>query len=222
MKRLVAMLILVMGLSGIPFTAFATPIQIDKTATFGSTTSGVSGVLGSQSLTVVANTAFDITVSVFDDGTHGDLTGFGFGFSLTNGSSPLATNISFNGYSVASPFDDVSGLLGLPPHQMAGLYDPADPSNAGMEVLLATLSFSSGALSGGSASLDINGLFNNFDSGLFYVEGSSGSGVTEYDGSLTGSLAINVIDAAQIPEPATLMLFGLGLLGLTRAGRKHG
>jgi len=149
---------------------------------------------------ITVGESFDVEVSVYDDGALGDLTGFGFdvdpAFSLTL--------FSFDSYAVGPDFTDqgmgsyVAGLNWL-------------NFNAGQDVLLATLSFTAGALPG-TDTLEIEGIFDGWDHGLYYVFGDEGiSGAIDIDINRTGQA---------VPEPATMFLLGSGLFGLAGFRKK--
>jgi hypothetical protein len=83
---------------------------------------------------------FNVDVSVYDDGTLGDLTSFGFDVD------PWASLslFSYDGYTVASDFEDLGYNYDdtLPDNYVGGWYTGL--GNAGQNVLLANLSFTAG------------------------------------------------------------------------------
>jgi hypothetical protein len=142
---------------------------------------------------------FDVEVSVFDEGALGDLTGFGFDVDPF-GELSL---ISFDSYTIGPDYFDLGSGFGNP---IEGAY--IGSGNAGTDLLLATLSFT--ALSIGTDTLNVEELFDGLFSGLFYEALAPSDGE-----SILGSTNISVV-----PEPATLLLLGFGLLGLAAVKRK--
>ncbi len=168
---------------------------------------------------ITVGDSFTVDVSVYDDGTLGDLTGFGFDVDPLNALSFL----TFTGYYIDSAsFTDFG-----PGNSVSGAWAPFDEPlfNTGTNVLLAELSFFAGP-SSGDDSIVISGIFDGLFSGLFYENGGSDTGYDldgdpVYGESIYGSLNITVHDAVQpIPEPATMLLLGTGLLGVGIAGRR--
>lgn len=162
------------------------PAQADKIATFD--------VLDSN---IMAGESFDVEVWVYDDGTLGDLTSFGFDVDTSS-----LSLFSFDSATVASDFLDAAGP-GSSANYVGGLY--AGFGNAGTNVHLATLSFTAGATLG-TDTLSIAGIFDGEDQGLYYELA---------DENIGGSIDITVASATNpVPEPATMLLFGTGLAGL--------
>lgn len=159
---------------------------------------------------ILVGESFDVNVWAEDDmNILGDLTSFGFDVYA----STLLSLFTYDGYTVDPDYDD-SGYNddpGLSPSYVGGIYNGS--GNAGSSpVYLATLSFT--AAVAGTDTLAIEGIFDGWDQGLYYLYG---------DEDIVSSLdiTINPGGAAPVPEPATILLVGTGLIGIIGFSRKR-
>ena len=145
---------------------------------------------------------FDVEVWADRDGIGLDLLAFGFDITFDNGGV-----FSYDGYQLGPGWNDDS----FGPNNIAG---SAFPGIGEDDILLATLSFS--ILSIGSDTLNTIGVYDGMFSGLYYelpdfsLEG--------YD--IVATLDITVEGTTPVPEPSTMLLLSLGLVGLAGINRK--
>ena len=149
----------------------------------------------------------DVVLSVFADGvTEFDSFGFldellSFGFDLDY----ELTEFSLTSAVVELPFFDDSTFF--PDTDVAG---SVFPGISGDDILLVTLTFS--ALDEG----------DNLNLGIVsdILDVNEGLGTWIYDKiDMTSAVTVNVA-AASAPEPTTMLLFGIGLLGFSGLSRK--
>ncbi|MEH0021912.1 MAG: PEP-CTERM sorting domain-containing protein [Desulfobacter sp.] len=141
---------------------------------------------------------FDLEVRVNDSAIGEDF--LAFGFDLFNSGNTFA----LNSYVIGPDFDDDSLLV---PMDVAGSMFPGTTDDS---VLLATLSFN--ATSAGTETFQVLGLADWVFSGLAYES-------VWYD--INASLDITVHQANPIPEPATMLLCGIGLIAFAGALRRN-
>lgn len=157
-----------------------------------------------QSVTVGAPVAVDVMLTLDSTAVPPEEL-WGFDFAISFNSAILAFNNITFGTHLALFFPDFS--YGSDPNLFTfnGIIDFLDTPLTGGPFSLGTISFS--ALGTGTSPLNLTGQL--------------GIGA-----ALAGAAAQGNIDVtappAPVPEPGTALLFGLGLVGLAGARRKHG
>jgi hypothetical protein len=143
---------------------------------------------------------FNVQVWADGDGIGQEFLSFGFDI-IESGSGVL----SFNSYTLNPLFDDDSFFTSL---DVAGSTFEGIPDD---DVLLATLNYT--ALAAGSGMIRIEGFPLDTGmsfAGLYYI-------FSEFN--IDDEITLNVSNP--VPEPTTIILFGLGLIGLGMSRKKY-
>ncbi|NOZ67836.1 MAG: PEP-CTERM sorting domain-containing protein [Deferribacteres bacterium] len=148
--------------------------------------------------------SFDVQVLLDGDNINLELLAFGFDVKTTG------SVFTYDGYKIETGFDDDSSWV--PP----GVAGSAFPGITYDDVLLATLSFT--ATDVGTGYLQALGSTDNLFYGLAYeiVPGVTGW----YDINASLDVTVNSGVVAPVPEPSTIILTGIGLIGFVGFRRK--